>query len=293
MIISILTATYNRKDVLQSLCLSLSSQTNKQFEWVIIDDGSTDGTEKKVLDWDYDVLGFNVRYYKKENGGKSRAINYGLAKCDNAEFALIIDDDEQLYSNAVDIVYSYIDKYRNTSCVGMEFLRNDKSHKPIANYAPTKDLIMSVQERKRRRLEIDGYTGYFIAKLGDQRFPEFDGEKYVGPGVLQMIVSKTNDLVWPCVALGETEYLEGGITSEGRKLRLKNPKGMITYCNLLQDNKSGFLIRTKYSIMGYAYSSFIIDANERDHFLSTCHFYKFCYIPGLVLGKIWKNKFDN
>ena len=291
MAITILTPTYNRKDSLNKLYLTLSAQTNKEFEWVIVDDGSTDGTDKMITGWNLNQHGFIVRYYKKENGGKSRAVNFGLDVCSSSEFVLIVDDDEELYPNATDIISSYVEKYRNTNCVGMEFLRNDKNKNPIANYILDKDLIMSVQERKNKHLEIDGYTGYFIQKLGNHRFPEFEGERYVGPGVLQMLASQKHDLVWPCVALGETEYLLGGITSQGRKLRLRNPKGMIVYCDLLQNHKSGLLIRLKYSVMGYAYATFIQNKRERREVIGNSHFYKSCFIPGILLGAIWKAKY--
>lgn len=289
--ISILTATYNRIDSLSRLYDSLLKQANSQFEWVIIDDGSSDDTEKNVKMWRDRSGGFVIRYYKKNNGGKSRAINYGLSECQLSDFVLIVDDDEELYQNAVDIIENYVNKYLYTNCVGMEFLRNDKNKQPIANYYPKEDLVMSVQERKKKNYEIDGYTGYFIKKLGNRRFPEFEGEKYVGPGVLQMISSSEYDLVWPCVALGETEYLQGGITSQGRKLRIRNPKGMIIYCDLLQNKQSGIRIRIKYSIMGYAYSAFIDDKTERRQFLKECHYFKFCYFPGLLLGAIWGSKY--
>ena len=79
MLITVFTPTYNRAKLLPRLHKSLQEQTNKDFEWVIIDDGSTDNT-KEVIDniiiqQDND---FPIRYFYKENGGKHTAINQGV-----------------------------------------------------------------------------------------------------------------------------------------------------------------------------------------------------------------------
>ena len=49
--LTIFTPTYNRAYVLDKLYLSLCVQTNKDFEWLIIDDGSTDNTKEKIQNW--------------------------------------------------------------------------------------------------------------------------------------------------------------------------------------------------------------------------------------------------
>ena len=66
--ITILTPTYNRAELLKSLFASLCSQTCFDFEWLIVDDGSTDDTSLVVKTFKSDK--FPIRYYLKENGGK-------------------------------------------------------------------------------------------------------------------------------------------------------------------------------------------------------------------------------
>ena len=77
--ITIFTPTYNRAYTLPKLYHSLQEQTCKDFEWLIVDDGSTDGTCNIIKDWE--SPNFEVRYFKKENGGKHTAINEGLIHC--------------------------------------------------------------------------------------------------------------------------------------------------------------------------------------------------------------------
>lgn len=79
MIITVFTPTYNRAHLLPRLYESLVKQTYRDFEWIIVDDGSSDNTAEVVNDWSAD---FPIRFFIKENGGKHTAINLGtkLAK---------------------------------------------------------------------------------------------------------------------------------------------------------------------------------------------------------------------
>jgi len=73
--VTILTPTYNRKELLSKLYESLQLQKDKDFEWLIIDDGSTDGTSE-VINQFISNADFSIRYELKENGGKHTALNY-------------------------------------------------------------------------------------------------------------------------------------------------------------------------------------------------------------------------
>ena len=76
--ITVFTPTYNRAYTLEALYHSLQRQTFHDFEWLIVDDGSTDGTEELVNKWQAEENPFPVRYVWQENGGKCCAINHGL-----------------------------------------------------------------------------------------------------------------------------------------------------------------------------------------------------------------------
>ena len=287
--IIILTPTYNRKKRIRELYNSLLSQSSYAFKWLVIDDGSNDGTDFLFEDITEHTNPFVIDYYKKENGGKSRAINFGFDKIDDADFVIIIDDDEVLYRNAVQIVAQYVEKYIDSDCVGIEFLR-DINHKPIANYMIKGDFTMGIRERKKKNLVIDGYTGYFWRKISSLRFPEFSGEKYVGPGVLQMMAEDYGTWLWPCESLGNTDYYEDGLTKQGRKLRVKNPRGMTYYCVLHQHKNSGFFVRFKYSIMGFAYlrCSNMTKADFEESGIMINRLMRVAYIPSCLVAWRWR-----
>lgn len=73
--VTILTPTYNRKELLSKLYESLQLQKDKDFEWLIVDDGSTDGTSE-IINQFISNADFSIRYELKENGGKHTALNY-------------------------------------------------------------------------------------------------------------------------------------------------------------------------------------------------------------------------
>src|SRR5579883_1323984 len=87
---TVLTPTYNRVGYLGRVYESLCAQTFRDFEWIIVDDGSTDGTQELVSSW---KPFFPIRYTWKPNGGKHTAVNVGVAMA-AGEFTLILDSDD-------------------------------------------------------------------------------------------------------------------------------------------------------------------------------------------------------
>ena len=76
--ITVFTPTYNRAYILGKCYESLNRQTCKSFEWLIIDDGSTDNTRELVESWQAQDHGYTIRYIYKENGGLHTGYNLSL-----------------------------------------------------------------------------------------------------------------------------------------------------------------------------------------------------------------------
>lgn len=74
---TILTPTYNRAGTLHRVYESLCQQTFKDFEWVVVDDGSTDNTHASVLAWQARAA-FPIRYVWQNNQHKKTAFNRGV-----------------------------------------------------------------------------------------------------------------------------------------------------------------------------------------------------------------------
>ena len=102
--ITILTPTYNRASLLPRLFDSLLRQTNKAFEWIVVDDGSTDDTREVVANLKEKCGGaFPMGYVYKANGGKHMAINIGAERA-RGELLFIADSDDLLIDDALETV---------------------------------------------------------------------------------------------------------------------------------------------------------------------------------------------
>lgn len=99
---TVLTPAYNRAHTLQRVYLSLCDQVFQDFEWVIVDDGSTDNTRERVRQWQQEA-GFPIHYFWQENQHKKTAFNRGVELA-NGELIVALDSDDSLDINALDIM---------------------------------------------------------------------------------------------------------------------------------------------------------------------------------------------
>ena len=98
---TVFTPAYNRAYVLPRLYGSLQAQTFRDFEWLIVDDGSTDGTE--ALCATFRTADFPVRYVRQPNSGKHAAINRGAAEACGTWF-FIVDSDDWLPADSLELL---------------------------------------------------------------------------------------------------------------------------------------------------------------------------------------------
>ena len=120
--LTIITPTYNRENTLKNAYHSLLDQTNKDFEWLIIDDGSKDNTKKLVKEFIKENK-ITITYHYKENGGKHTALNEGIKKA-KGDYILILDSDDTLTKDAVHLVLTSWKKYANNQKIAaLSFLK--------------------------------------------------------------------------------------------------------------------------------------------------------------------------
>ncbi len=97
---TIFTPTYNRAYMLENLYNNLKEQTFKDFEWLIVDDGSTDNT-KELVNTFIDEKLININYIIKQNGGKHTAMNLG-SEYSQGELFFVVDSDDGLVKDALE-----------------------------------------------------------------------------------------------------------------------------------------------------------------------------------------------
>ncbi|WP_234932545.1 glycosyltransferase family A protein [Aeromonas veronii] len=219
-----MTPTYNRAYVLPRLYDSLCQQTRRDFEWLVIDDGSTDGTAELIFD--YRVKSdFSINYFYKENGGKHRAINEGVVHA-TGEWIIIVDSDDLLTGDAVAKLYDVMN-HIGSEFVGMCFRRAKLSGHiiGISDTAWSKSMVM--QPIMAGHI-LKGDLAYVFRTnvMRECPFPEFPGEKFVPElyiwnkiADIGKIVFYVDQVIYLC------EYLPDGYTSNFKKNLRSNPCG--------------------------------------------------------------------
>ena len=116
-ILTVFTPAYNRAYTLYKCYESLTRQTNKDFKWMIIDDGSTDNTSDLVAKWK-EESDFEIIYIYKQNGGMHTAHNTAYENIDT-ELNVCIDSDDYLTDDAVEIIVTEWEKIRSKKLAGL------------------------------------------------------------------------------------------------------------------------------------------------------------------------------
>jgi glycosyltransferase involved in cell wall biosynthesis len=97
---TVFTPSYNRVRTLPRVYVSLQRQTCRNFEWLIVDDGSTDGTQALIAQWQAES-NFPIRYIFQENQGKPAAFNHGVQQA-RGELFLTLDSDDECVPEALE-----------------------------------------------------------------------------------------------------------------------------------------------------------------------------------------------
>lgn len=133
--VCVFTPTYDRAYILPVLYDSLVAQTSHDFVWMIVDDGSTDGTEELVASW-IECGEIEIDYVKTANGGKPRAINLGVERAANPLF-FVVDSDDWLLPGAIEHVLATWETIKGQDrYAGIVALRGTDDHTPMDTWMP-------------------------------------------------------------------------------------------------------------------------------------------------------------
>ena len=226
--ITIFTPTYNRGYILKRLYNSLKKQSNKNFEWIIVDDGSTDNTTEIVDNWMKENI-INIKYYKQENQGKMIAHNLGVEKA-KGELFVCVDSDDWLNKDAVSIVLDYWHKNNQNGIIGIVCPRVDKNNNFIGRF-PTKKLIKStlIDLYGKYGLKGDTMLIYKTSIIKKYSFPKIEDEKFIPETYLYDKLDQEGELLLLNEKLYNVEYLQDGYSKNIKKIIKKNPKGYCLY----------------------------------------------------------------
>lgn len=237
MLVTIFTATYNRAGMLPSLYDSLKRQTSKDFEWLIIDDGSQDNTANVVKEW-YSNEAFQIRFIRQPNGGKHRAINNGV-KHAKGELFFIVDSDDQLTPDAIEIVKEEYAKIKGKpEYCGVCGLKAYFTGEKVGGENEYQELECNSHDfRYKYHIKGDVAEVFITRVFREFPFPEISGERFC-----------PEDVVWQRIAekyifhnfyrkIYLCDYYPDGLTKKITKIRMQCPVGStICYSELSKCN---------------------------------------------------------
>ena len=236
---SIVTPTYNRAKTLKRLFKSLISQTNKSFEWIVIDDGSTDNTRALINQFMIENTGFKIKYLYQKNGGKHRAINSSFDLVEG-EYFFIVDSDDILPYNSIEIILKWFESISN--CKGFAGIAGLKTSiegtQIIGDTFNGSYIDCTSLERDVYNIFGDKAEVFYTNIIKNYRFPEIENEKFLSEAVVwNKIAEDGYKIRWFNENIYNCEYLSDGLTNNLYKNYVSSPKGFAMYLNSLIKNK--------------------------------------------------------
>lgn len=228
--ITVFTPTYNRGYTIEKLYRSLQQQTFTDFEWLVIDDGSTDSTEELFKEWFNENNPFVIRYYKVENGGKHRAINKAtdLAK---GELFFIVDSDDYLVKDALESIINWEQTLENSeSFCGISGNRGKSRSDYIGTTFDGEYIDATSLERNKFNITGDKAEVFYTKILKKYKFDEIEGEKFITEAtVWDRMAYDGYKIRWFNKTIYICDYLEDGLTKNMKEIFSNNPKGTAVY----------------------------------------------------------------
>ncbi|OYX85620.1 MAG: glycosyltransferase [Flavobacteriales bacterium 32-34-25] len=222
--LTVFTPAYNRAHLLPRLYESLCRQTSDDFEWLVIDDGSSDNTKELVTQWIQEHK-IAIRYIYQENEGMHGAHNTAYKKI-YTELNTCIDSDDYMPDHAVELIlkkWNSMDQEKYAGIIGLDALESGQiiGTQFQTAYTTLEDFYLEGGKGDKKLV----YRTDVINRYPE--YPVFEGEKYVGLGTKYLFIDKDYQLATLNEVLVIVEYQENGSSNTMFAQYLKYPKGFI------------------------------------------------------------------
>ncbi|MBI0577957.1 glycosyltransferase family 2 protein [Neobacillus cucumis] len=240
--LTVFTPSFNRAHLLINLYNFLRNQSYKDFQWLIVDDGSTDNTKILVEKWVSENY-INIKYVYQENKGKHVAYNKGIELAEGELFVCIDSDD--IYHNSA---FSYLVNYWNS-------LENKERYSGLCYLSQTKEGNLIGTDFPEDEMDSNLISIYYVhnvkgdkgimfktSVLKENMFPIFEDEHFLTESVLYAKIGLKYKTRFINKILEIKEYQPNGLSSKYRALMKNNPKGaLLNYKTLLLYKLKGIL----------------------------------------------------
>lgn len=259
--LTIFTPAYNRAHTLLRTYESLCNQTCHDFEWLIIDDGSTDNTKELIEGWEKENK-IPIRYIYQENQGMHGAHNTAYKNI-TTELNTCIDSDDSMPVNAVEKILKFWNEHEKSrdkyaGIIGLDVDMNSGNIIGSKIDRPTTTL-QGFYERGGKGDKKLVYRTDVLRSVPE--YPLFKGERYVGLAYKYMLIDQKLELLSLNEPLVLVEYQQDGSSVNMYKQYWRNPKGFAFFRKTeMQCTKS---LKRKFIVCAHYVSSSIIAKNKK------------------------------
>lgn len=259
MLVTVFTPIYNREKSILAVYNSLCSQTCKDFEWLVINDGSTDRTTE-ILDH---ILGhhdnsFIINYVSKPNEGLNRTINKGLDLARGTLF-MRLDSDDSALPNAIALIHERYEKIKDNPQLCAIAFRSQHFDGTMVGYHPFKWDTVSDFCSFRHIFHGTGDRNEVmkVEVFRKYKFPELEGEKFCPEALIWNRIAKDYQCVYCPEAIYRKGFEDDSITSK-IYLTLKQccQGSCILYFELLNNRVIPYAERFGAAVRYYRYALF-------------------------------------
>lgn len=241
--LTIFTPTFNRAYCLESLYISLVNQTNQDFVWLIIDDGSTDTTPHLVNNYNEENK-IEIQYVYQENLGMHGAHNCAYRNI-TTELNTCIDSDDYMPITAVADILTCWNNNSDPKIAGIVGLDLDVDNNLIGDKFDSNLKTTTLSEFYENGGKGDKKMVYRTDVINKYpEYPIFEGEKYVSLAYKYILIDQDYQLLVLNKPLVVVEYLIDGSSVNMVSQYLKNPKGFafirIVNMQLVKSNSRRF-----------------------------------------------------
>ena len=277
MYITVLTTTYNRAYRLPELYGSLKRQTRKDFEWIIIDDGSTDETGSLVEAWKAEDNGFDIVYRYTPNGGKHRGLNLGISIA-GGDAIINVDSDDYLADDAIEFIDSHFPEvYEEDEYAGIGCLMCDRGGSVVGGEPGFEDAYdADVYSFNTSVHPGDKVEVYKTDVLRNYPYPEHEGENFLpeSAAIYKMSLDGLK-MRWFRKVLTIVEYLSDGLSHNAFERMCDSPIGWAEYRTTLNrlgekpgegERKLWWLVMHEKLSKNVLYSALEISEDDNDEY---------------------------
>lgn len=230
MFISVYTMTYNRGDLLERMYRSLKDQTDHSFEWIVVDDGSTDNTKELVEGWRAETTEFDIRYERIPHGGIGKAGNKAISMA-RYEIIMNADSDDRYLPDTIAFVRAHFPEIaQDESFAGICGLQRYSDGNLVGGEAPFQNFVDATFWELEYTKRADCLCIFKTSVRRKYLLRVFEGDTHTYLGISENEMAHDGlKMRYFNHALAEHDYFPDGITQNALKNSLNSPRGVICY----------------------------------------------------------------